>query len=112
VLRWVEGAEAELLATIGQSGLFGRIPRVHYEVDYRVRLWFGQEVDVEIAIARVGAKSVRYEFEVRAGDVVAASGNLVVTMATADAPGAVPWPDEVRAALTGWSARRPAQPPG
>ena len=48
------------------------------------RLWFGQDVDIEIAIVRVGEKSVRYEFEVRADDIVAATGNLVITMAAPD----------------------------
>jgi len=101
ILRWVESAETELLTSLGLSGLFGRIPRVHYDVDYRSRLWFGQEVDVEIAIVHVGDRSVRYEFEVRAGEVVAATGSLVITMASPDSPKAEPWPDDVRTALAG-----------
>lgn len=100
VLRWVEAAEAVLLQRRGMSRLFGRIPRVHYEVDYRSRLWFGQPVQIELAVARVGEKSVRYEFVVRSEDVVAATGNLVITLAAPDSPSALAWPDDVRAALT------------
>jgi acyl-CoA thioester hydrolase len=101
VIRWVEAAEAELLRRCGVGDLFGRIPRVHYEVDYRSRLWFGQQVQIELAVARLGRKSLRYEFVVRAGDVVAATGNMVVAMAAPDSPRAVAWPDDVRAALLG-----------
>ena len=99
VLRWVESAESELLRGLGVAGLFGRIPRVHYEVDYRARLWFGQEVDVSLAIAHVGRTSLRYDFEVAAGGSVAASGHLVIAFAEPDSPGAVPWPEDIRAAL-------------
>lgn len=101
ILRWVEAAETELLLSLGQAGLFGRIPRVHYDVDYRSRLWFGQQVDIEIGIVKVGERSLGYEFEVRAGDVVAATGTLVITLAAPDSPRAVPWPEDVRKALTG-----------
>ncbi len=101
VLRWVEAAETELLTRRGLAELFGRIPRVRYEVDYRSRLWFGQEVRVELAVGRVGRTSVRYDFVVRGPDAVAAEGALHIAFAAPDAPRSVPWPDEVRAALTG-----------
>jgi acyl-CoA thioesterase FadM len=101
VQRWVEAAEAELLRQHGQDGLFGRTPRVRYEVDYTARLWFGEAVEIELAIARVGEKSMRYEFTVRGESGVAATGSMVVAYAAADAPHAVPWPDDVRAALVG-----------
>ena len=100
VLRWVEAAEAELLRRYGQEGLFGRTPRVRYEVDYSERLWFGQIVEIELAIARLGEKSMRYEFTVRSGSSVAATGSMVVAFAAPDSPRAAPWPDDVRAALS------------
>lgn len=101
IVRWVEAAEAELLRKHGQDGLFGRIPRVRYEVDYRERLWFGQEVEIELVLARLGEKSMRYEFTVRSATGVAATGAMVVACAAPDAPHAVPWPGEVRQALGG-----------
>jgi acyl-CoA thioester hydrolase len=100
VQRWVEAAESVLLEQLGVGHLFGRIPRVHYEVDYRSRLWHGQQVQIELAIVRVGEKSMRYDFVVRSEDRVAATGNLVIAMAAPDSPHAVPWPDDVRRALT------------
>jgi acyl-CoA thioester hydrolase len=101
VLRWVEAAEAELLRRHGQDGLFGRTPRVRYEVDYSERLWFGQTVEIELAIARLGEKSMRYEFTIRSGSGVAATGAMVVAFAAPDAPRALPWPEDVRVALEG-----------
>lgn len=100
ILRWVEAAESELLRGLGVESLFGRIPRVRYEADYSARLWFGQEVEVSIGITHVGTTSLRYAFEVTADGVVAAGGRLVIVYAEPDSPGAVPWPEEIRAALT------------
>lgn len=100
VLRWVEAAETELLRELALESLFGRIPRVRYEVDYSARLWFGQDVEVAIEIVHVGRTSLRYAFEVAAADVIAATGRLVIAYAEPHAPGAVPWPGEIRAKLT------------
>src|SRR5882724_9984464 len=72
VLRWVESAESVLLIRRGATELLGRVPRVHYEVDYRSRLYYAQIIEIEIAVVRVGEKSVRYTFEVRCGNEVAA----------------------------------------
>ncbi|MCG5221127.1 acyl-CoA thioesterase [Streptosporangium sp. KLBMP 9127] len=99
ILRWAEAAEAELLRRLGQEHLFGHAPRVRYEVDYRERLWFGQTAEIELAIAHLGEKSMRYEFTVRHGSSVAAAGSVVVAFAAPDAAHAVSWPDDVRAAL-------------
>jgi acyl-CoA thioesterase FadM len=100
VLRWVEAAESVLLDRLGVGHLFGRIPRVHYEVDYRSRLWHGQQVQIELAIVRVGEKSMRYDFVVSSEGRVAATGNLVIAMAAPDSPHSIPWPDDVRRALS------------
>jgi acyl-CoA thioester hydrolase len=107
VLRWVESAESVLLHRRDATALYGRIPRVHYEVDYRNRVFYGQVVEIELAVERVGVKSVRYAFVVRAGDQVAATGNLVMAMASLDSPGAMALPAEIRLALTTGGRQRP-----
>jgi acyl-CoA thioester hydrolase len=101
IMRWAEAAEAALLAELGLSHLFGGIPRVRYEVDYRNRLWFGQTVRIDLRIARVGNSSLRYEFVVCSGDTVAAEGALTAARAAPDSPNSVGWPPDIRAALTG-----------
>jgi acyl-CoA thioester hydrolase len=107
VLRWVESAETVLLLRRGATALLGHAPRVHYDVDYRSRLWYGQIVQIELAVARVGEKSVRYTFQVRAADVVAASGSLVMVMSSPDGPHAMPLPPEIRLALTTGGPQEP-----
>src|SRR5882757_5295352 len=100
VLRWVESAETVLLERRSATELYGRAPRVHYEVDYHNRLYYGQIVQIELTVARVGKKSVRYGFKVCSGDVVAATGNLVMVMASRDSPRAMVLPPDIRLALT------------
>ncbi|HEY1572525.1 MAG TPA: acyl-CoA thioesterase [Pseudonocardiaceae bacterium] len=98
ILRWAEDAEAELLRRLGIEWLFGRTPRVHYEVDYRARLWFGDPVSIRLWVAAVGRTSLTFRFEVTGPAGVVASGSVVAVHALPDG-GATPWPDEVRAAL-------------
>ncbi|AUY52666.1 2-aminobenzoate-CoA ligase [Streptomyces sp. CB01881] len=99
VQRWVEAAEAVLLRRLGLAGLFGRIPRVHFEADYRERLWFGDQVRTELRVLRVGGSSLHYAFEVHGPQGLAAAGRMSVVHAAPQAKGTEPWPAEVRRAL-------------
>nr|WP_323187933.1 acyl-CoA thioesterase [Streptomyces sp. NBC_01264] len=106
MIRSVEAAEAVLLRRLGLSHLFGSTPRVHFEADYRARLWFGEAVRTELR-AKVGASSLHYAFTVRgeAGPAgpegtEAASGRMVIAHSAARATGTTPWPAEVREVLT------------
>ncbi|MFE4261890.1 acyl-CoA thioesterase [Streptomyces sp. NPDC056883] len=116
VIRWVEAAEAVLLRRLGLSHLFGSTPRVHFEADYRARLWFGEAVRTELRVTKVGASSLHYAFTVRgepgpagavdtdgaagADGTVAATGRMVIAHSAARATGTTPWPAEVREVLT------------
>jgi YbgC/YbaW family acyl-CoA thioester hydrolase len=107
VVRWVEAAEAVLYERLGLRELFGRIPRVRYEVDYRDRLWFGDVVDVAFGVAHLGRTSITYAFEVRRGEPVVAAGTMVAVSSDPTDGGTAPWPDEVRKAFTTSGALRP-----
>ncbi|MFD9727299.1 thioesterase family protein, partial [Streptomyces sp. NPDC059072] len=101
VVRWVEAAEAALLRRLGLSHLFGSTPRVHFEADYRARLWFGEAVRTELRVTEVGTGSLHYAFTVRGeGEGVAASGRMVIAHSAARATGSTAWPDDVREVLT------------
>lgn len=100
VLRWAEAAEAVLLRRLGLGGLFGSIPRVHFEADYLERLWFGDAVHVELRVERVGTSSLHYVFEVRGPNGPAAAGRMSVVHSLATAKGPAPWPEEVRGVLS------------
>lgn len=115
VVRWVEAAEAVLLRRLGLGHLFGSIPRVHFEADYRERLWFGQAVRTELRITKVGISSLHYDFTVRGesedgaadGDGVAATGRMTIVHSAARAKGSEPWPDDVRRLLSTAGAQAP-----
>lgn len=101
VIRWVEAAEAVLYERLGLVELFGEIPRVRYEVDYRVRLWFGDVVDVTLAIGALGRTSVTYAFDVRRGAEVAATGTMTAVRIDQASGDTLGWPDDVRQAFLG-----------
>ncbi|MFJ1708483.1 acyl-CoA thioesterase [Kitasatospora sp. NPDC088346] len=107
VLRWAEAAEAVLLRRLGLDGLFGSIPRVHFEADYLERLWFGDVVRVAIRVDRVGTSSLHYAFDVHGPQGRAAAGRMSVVHSAATAKGAAPWPAETRARLAGAGPQRP-----
>ncbi|MER7953787.1 acyl-CoA thioesterase [Streptomyces sp. NPDC096030] len=101
VVRWVEAAEAVLLRRLGLSHLFGSTPRVHFEADYRARLWFGEAVRTELRVTKVGTSSLHYAFTVRGTEgAEAATGRMVIAHSAARATGTTPWPADVREVLT------------
>lgn len=99
VIRWVEAAEAALDAKLGLLDLFGKIPRVHYEVDYGARLWFRDEVDITITVSAVGTSSVTYAFDVRRGEELAAHGSMTAVQIDQATGRTIPWSERVRIAL-------------
>jgi len=106
VIRWVEEAEGVLQERLGID-LFGRLPRVHYEVDYAARLWYGDRVEVALSVAEVGRTSLRFTFDVHGGTAVAARGALVAVHAESPTEGPTAWPDTVRKALLEAGPQRP-----
>jgi acyl-CoA thioester hydrolase len=101
VVRWIEAAEAVLHARLGIAGrTFGITPRVRLEIDFRARLDFLDDVDIDFAVIHVGRSSVRYRFEVRREQTVAVAGELVTAYLPRDAETTEPWPDDIRQALT------------
>lgn len=100
VSRWAEAAEAALLRELGLGHLFGSIPRVRFEADYLERLWFGETVEIELRIVKVGNASLHYAFTVTGTNGVAARGRMSVVNSAAKAAGSAPWTDEVRQALS------------
>jgi len=99
--RWLEEAEHELLRSVGMpTEEIARIPRVHIDIDYKDRLYFGQEIVVQVTVTKVGTSSCTYDFQVRTDQgVVAVSGSLVVVHASSTSEGSAPWPADIRAAL-------------
>jgi len=111
VFRWFEETEHALWNSLNiNKSIVGHIPRVHVDVDYKERLWFDQEIDIEVSVARVGRASCTFTFQVLtlAGDV-AAAGSYVIAHAPDSHAGSQPWPEfMVKALVSGDPA--PSQP--
>ena len=80
--RFMEFAEQEFLRARGLSVAweegtekFG-FPRVNATCDYRVPARFEQVLEIEVTIARLGAKSVTYEFTFRHAGTLIAEGRM------------------------------------
>ena len=101
VFRWIEEAEHALFRSIdAETAMIARIPRVHIDVDFHDRLYFGEVIDVHVGVTRVGNSSCAFAFEVRKADGARAiSGNYVIVHASGTASGAEPWPAPMRSAL-------------
>ncbi|CAB4734617.1 unannotated protein [freshwater metagenome] len=101
VFRWIEEAEHSLMRSLGaETAMIARIPRVHIDVDFHDRLYFGEVIDVRVGVVRVGTSSCAFEFEVlKADGVRAISGSYVIVHASSTSSGAEPWPAAMREAL-------------
>lgn len=106
LLRLVESAERELMTRAGvRDTYFWSAPRVRQEIDFRSKLYFGQQVSATAWIQRLGTSSLTLGFEVwgeadeRTPRRLAAHGTVVVAHVPMGTEKSTPWPDEIRAVL-------------
>lgn len=86
-------------------------PRVHAEADFRLPLGFEEVVEIELRVAEVRARSIRYEFQFwkdpEGGRVLAATGVFVVVCVRLDGPEgkmvAVEIPERIRQRIRVWA---------
>jgi acyl-CoA thioester hydrolase len=99
--RLAEEAEAELHRSLGVADLtFGRTPRRKVECEFLIPLKFDDEVDVTLAVERVGRTSVTYALSLERDGEVAARGSLVMVYIDPATEQAVELPETVRRALS------------
>jgi acyl-CoA thioester hydrolase len=106
-VRWAEAAETALYSRLGLLELYGMAPRVRFEVDFCVRLWFADLVDIAFRVALVGNSSVRFEFEVRRGETVAVVGSVTAVHVDKETGRSSPWPERVRRLFLEGGEQRP-----
>lgn len=75
------------------------VQNVHAELDYRDGVRWGDEVRVEVAVARIGGKSFTLAYTVRRGQDVCVEGAIVYAVIATDGSGALTIPDDLRAVL-------------
>ena len=106
IIRWVESAEAQLFRGLGLPDYFSVAPRVQQVINYRDRLWFGQQVTSTVEIGKVGRTSMTLNFEVYGHPHeghpggIAAQGTVTTVHLPATADAAQPWPEHIRAATS------------
>lgn len=106
IMRFVEAAEANLFRELGQHEYFGIAPRVRHEIDYKAKLFFGQEVNTALIVNHVGTSSMGFSFQVWGhahedrGAVLAAEGKFVSVCVPKGSEKSAPWPQEIRTALS------------
>lgn len=102
VLRFVESAEKQLHDRLGVPVEdFRRMPRVNLTVDYLGSLHFGEVAQTTLAVEHVGRGSLRYAFTVARDGTPLARGALTVVWLDPHTGRSAPWPDRLRALLTG-----------
>jgi acyl-CoA thioester hydrolase len=101
--RWLEEAEHDLLRLIGfDNNLIDRIPRVHIEIDYSARLYFGEEIAVTVTVVKVGTTSATLSMLVtHDGGKEAVKASYVVVNASSTTQGSASWTPETRELLAG-----------
>ncbi len=99
--RWLEEAEHDMLRLIEvESDLIDRIPRVHIEIDYSARLYFGEEIAVTVSVVKVGKTSCTLSMVVtHDGGKDAVKANYVVVNASSATEGSAPWSEKTRELL-------------
>ena len=101
VIRWIEAAEAVLHSRLGIADLtFGFNPRLQLDIQFRARLYFLDDIDIDLAVIHVGRSSVRYSFDIRRADTVAVTGQFAAAYLLKGAEHTRPWPEQVRRALS------------
>ena len=106
--RFIEVAETALLERLGfLDDVYGRLPRVHIEADFQRTLRFRDVVDIELAVAGVGASSITYEFEMRCEGEVAVNGRAVAALLASAGGRPVAWSEEHRRLLLSAGPQRP-----
>ena len=100
IFKWVEDAEHQLLEEVGvtisdeETGW----PRVGVTCDYSLPFSYGDEAEVELELAELGGKSLRWVFRVLKGQEIAAQGEMTTVCMVGGKPEVIS--DEVREKLS------------
>ena len=79
--RFIEVAETALLERLGfLDEVYGRLPRVRIEADFKRLLEFRDVVDLTINVARVGNSSITYDFEIRKAKELCGRAKVVAVL--------------------------------
>ncbi len=92
---------------LGVPDYFPVAPRVQQVLNFRGKLWFGQQITASVWVHKLGRSSLTLGFQVlghpcdRSPGGVAADGTVTTVHVPANADRSAPWPAEMREALVG-----------
>lgn len=95
---YAETARLEFLARLGSAAR--SLILAHLAIDFRKQVMFGQGIEVETAVERIGTSSVTMHQRILADGERAADVRSVVVFFDYATQRAQPWTDEIRAALS------------
>lgn len=101
-VRWLEEGEHDLWRSLGLVEIIPAVPRVHLDIDYRDRIFFGDTIEVTTGIVRVGTTSATFATAISHVDADGNPTTLAIECRhiVAHCPDprghAQPWPDAVR----------------
>lgn len=75
------------------------VPTVHLDCDFANPTRQGEHLELSLRVTRLGRSSVHLEREAVCGDDVRVRLRQVLACVNLDAGGALPWPDDLRAAM-------------
>ena len=76
------------------------LPTVRFEVDFRAPAFLGDTLVFSLAVARIGRKSVDLDHCVRRDGAVLWHAKQILVPTSLETHKSIPWPDDLRAALT------------
>jgi acyl-CoA thioesterase FadM len=107
VFRLAEAAEAALHTALGIADYtFGATPRVAVQASFARSLRFNDPVEVALTVTGLGRTSVEYGLAITGDGGLAAEGSVKTCLIDRDTGRAIPWPDEIRAKLSGAGPQR------
>jgi 2-aminobenzoate-CoA ligase len=78
--RMIEWAETALFDSLGIIDVYGRLPRVHIDADFKAPLEHRDIVDVDLEVVDVGRSSITYRAEFRARGRLCVSVNFTAAL--------------------------------
>jgi acyl-CoA thioester hydrolase len=96
-LTYLEEARIAFLLPLGAEVTHMILARV--EIDFRAPLRMGDEIEIGVRPSDLGTKSFELEYEVRAGDSVAAEAKTVIVSFDYESGRSIELPDSWREAL-------------
>jgi len=79
ILCYVEEAEHFVMQQLSVKPVdaSGGFPKVHVDCDYRSPLRFGDDVEIQMNLEKIGEKSLTWRFTLRVAGLYSAEGSLV-----------------------------------